>query len=173
MKRKLSGLFVLLAGGFAVAGASGDEGLTGVAHERHELMESLAEAIEPMAAMVRGMQPYDADRMRELAERIAGAGGDTLTSLFPEGSMDPAGEALPAIWENWERFAMLADNLTDAANAVVAAADTPPAPPSAGPPDAAAGDSGEAPAMDAGMALIKLGMSCGACHDDFRKDDDH
>lgn len=172
MKRKLLSWVVLAAGGFAVAGAVADEGLTGVAKERHDLMEGLAGAIEPMAAMVRGMQPYDADRMRELAATIAGSGGDALTSVFPEGSYDPAGDALPAIWEDWDRFTTLAGNLVDAANAVAAAADNPPGPPSAGPPDPAAGGGGEPQAMDAGMAVIQLGMSCGACHDDFRKEDD-
>lgn len=172
MKRKLLAWVALATGGFAVAGAVADEHLTGVAKERHDLMEGLAGAIQPMADMVRGIQPYDADRMRELAATIADSGGDTLTSLFPEGSYDPAGEALPAIWEDWDRFVMLADNLVDAANAMAAAADNPPGPPSAGPPDPAAGGGGEPQAMDAGMALGQLGMSCGACHDDFRKEDD-
>ena len=174
MKRKLLGLLVLAVGGLAVAGAvADDENLTGVAKERHDLMEGMAGAIEPMAAMVRGIQPYDADKMRELAQKIADSGGDNLTSLFPEGSYDPAGEALPAIWEDWERFTMLAQNLVDAANAVAEVADNPPAPPSAGPPDPAAGGGGEPEAMDAGMAVIRMGMSCGACHDDFRAEDDH
>ena len=172
MKRKLLGWLVLAVGGFSMAAAFANGGnLTGVAKERHDLMEALAEAIEPMAAMVRGMQPYDAERMRELAATIADSGGDALTSLFPEGSYEPAGHALPAIWEDWDRFAMLADNLVDAANAMAAAADKPPGPPSAGPPDPAAGG-GEPEDLDAGMALIQLGMSCGACHDDFRKEDD-
>ena len=171
MKRMMYGVLALFAGGLAAGAAYADEGLTGVAKERHDLMEGLAGAIEPMAAMVRGIQPYDADRMRELAATIAASGGDALTSLFPEGSHDPAGEALPAIWEDWDRFATLAANLVDAANAVAEAADNPPGPPSAGPPDPAAGG-GEPQAMDAGMAVIQLGMSCGACHDDFRAEDD-
>ena len=170
MKRVLLVAVAVSAGVVGLSGAFADEGLTGVAKERHDLMEGLGEAIGPMAAMVRGQQPYDADRMRELALVIASAGGDTLTALFPEGSYDPDGEALPAIWEDWDRFVLLAGNLTDAANAVAAAADIPPAPPSAGPPDAS-GAGGEPQAMDAGAALIQLGMSCGACHDDFRKED--
>ncbi len=172
MKRKMLGILVIAAGGFAAVGGSADEGLTGVAKERHDLMEGMGGAMKSMFGMVRGIEPYDADRMRELAGKIADSSGDTLTSLFPEGSMDPAGEALPAIWEDWERFSTLAGNLTDAANALAAAADTPPGPPSAGPPDPAAGDSGEAPQLDAGAALAQVGMSCGACHDDFRKEDD-
>ena len=134
-------------------------------------MEAMGEAMYAMSNMVRGIAEYDADAMRELAGEVADSGGDTLTSLFPEGSYDPAGEALPAIWEDWDRFVTLAGNLVDAANAVAAAADNPPGPPSAGPPDPAAGG-GEPQAMDAGTAVIQLGMSCGACHDDFRKEDD-
>ncbi|MCY4157256.1 MAG: cytochrome c [Gammaproteobacteria bacterium] len=172
MKRMFLGVLALAAGGLALGGADADEGLSGVAKERHELMEGLAGAIKPMADMVRSIQPYDADRMRELAKKIAGSGGETMTSLFPEGSYDPAGEALPAIWEDWDRFVMLAGKMVDAANAMAAAADNPPGPPSAGAPDSGAGG-GDPQAMDAGMALIQLGMSCGACHDDFRKEDDH
>ena len=174
MNRKLLGCWVLALGVFAAAAvvADDDEGLTGVRKERHDLMEALGGAIEPMVGMVRGMQPYDADRMRELAEEIASLGGDNLTALFPEGSWHPDGEALPAIWEQWDRFSELAHNLVDAANAMAEAADIPPGPPSAGPPDPAGGGEGEPEAMDAGTALIQLGMSCGACHDDFRKEDD-
>ncbi len=171
MKQKLLGCLAVAAGGFAVAGAIADEHLDGVAKERHDLMEGLAGAIKPMSDMVRGIQPYDADRMRELATRIANSGGEAMTSLFPEGSYDPAGESLPEIWEDWDRFVMLAGNLVDAANAMEAAAGNPPGPPSAGPADPAAGGGGSQ-AMDAGMALIQLGRSCGACHDDFRKEDD-
>ena len=172
MKRSLLGALVLFTGGLAIGGAHADEGLTGVAHERHELMESMADAMQSMSNMVRGISEYDAGAMRELAGVIAAAGGENLTSLFPEGSYDPAGESLPAIWEDFGRFSTLADNLTGAANKLADAADTPPAPPSAAPPDPSGGGSGGAPAVDAGTALFGVGMSCKACHDDFRKEDD-
>ena len=172
MNRMFSGALALLACGVLSTGAYADEGLTGVAKERHDLMESMADAMQAASNMVRGIAEYDADGMRELAGQIAASGGESLTSLFPEGSYDPAGESLPAIWEDFERFSTLAGNLTDAANKLAEAADTPPAPPSAAPADPAAGGSGEPPAMDAQMALIGVGMSCKACHDDFRKEDD-
>ena len=174
MNRKLLGCLVLAVGAFVAAGtfAFDDEELTGVRKERHDLMEGMAGAIQPIVAMVRGMEPYDADKMREMAEIIANSGGDSLTAVFPEGSWDPEGDALPAIWEQWDRFNELAHNLVDAANAMAAAAGNPPGPPSAAPPDPAAGGGGEPEAMDAGMALAQLGRSCGACHDDFRAEDD-
>ncbi|WP_446830411.1 c-type cytochrome [Candidatus Foliamicus sp.] len=170
MKRMLFGVVALVAGGLAAGGAYAHEGLTGVAHERHELMESMADAMQSMGNMVRGIEEYNADRMRTLAGEIAAAGGDKLVSLFPEGSYDPAGEALPAIWEDFERFSALSQDLTEAAETLAEAADTPPAPPSAAPPDPSAGG-GAAPAMDAGTALFGVGMSCKACHDDFREED--
>ena len=172
MNRMLPGVLALCASGLAGTGAYADEGLTGVAEERHELMESLGEAMQSMSNMVRGIVEYDAEAMRELAGEVAAAGGDNLTSLFPEGSYDPAGESLPAIWEDFERFSVLAGNLTEAANKLAEAADTPPAPPSAAPPDPSAGAAAEPPAMDAQTGLIGVGMSCKACHDDFRKADD-
>ena len=172
MKRKLLGLFVVAAGALATAAVFAHDDHTGVAKQRHDLMESMADAMQSMASMARGIQPYDADKTREMAGKIASS-GDNLTSLFPEGSLTPGSDALPAIWEDWDRFASLASNLTDAANALVEVADTPPAPPSAAPPDPAAGDASEEPAKDAGTGLFKVGMSCKACHDDFRKEEDH
>ena len=172
MNRKLLGICALAASAFVVTGLIADEGGHETYEQRHDLMESMAGAMQSMGNMVRGIEPYDADKMRELAGTIADSGGDTLTALFPEGSMTPDGEALPAIWEDWEGFSTLAAKLTDAANALAEAADTPPAPPSAAPPEPAAGGSGEAPAMDAGTALFGVGMSCKACHDDFRKEED-
>ncbi len=172
MKRTLLAILAMSAGGLATGAAYADEGLTGVAHERHELMEAMADAMQAMSSQVRGIEEYDADRMRELAGRIADSGGEQMTSLFPEGSYDAAGEALPAIWEDFERFSTLAGDLTEAANKLAAAADTPPAPPSAAPPDPSAGGDAAAPAMDAGTALFGVGMACKACHDDFRKEDD-
>ncbi len=171
MNRMLQGVLLLSVLGVAGTAAYADEGGPGVAGERHDLMESMADAMQSMGNMVRGIAEYDGEKMRELAGQIAAAGGENLTSLFPEGSYDPAGESLPAIWEDFERFSTLADNLVEAANKLAEAADTPPAPPSAVPPDPAAGG-GEAPAMDAGTALFGVGMSCKACHDDFRKEDD-
>ena len=173
MKRKLLGLFAVAAGALATAGVfAHDDDLTGVAKQRHDLMESMADAMQSMSGMVRGTQPYDVDKMREMAGKIAKSAGD-LTSLFPEGSLTEGSDALPAIWEDWDRFASLASNLSEAANALAEAADTPPAPPSAAPPDPAAGDAGEEPALDAGTGLFKVGMSCKACHDDFRKEEDN
>ena len=172
MKRILLVGLMVSAGGLFLGGAHADEGLEGVAKERHDLMESLADAMQSMSNMVRGIAEYDAGKMRELARQVADSGGDSLTSLFPEGSYDSEGESLPAIWEDFDRFSTLADNLTEAANKLAEAADTPPAPPSAAPPDPSAGGAAEAPAMDAGTALFGVGMSCKGCHDDFRKDDD-
>ncbi len=169
MNRMLTGVLALCASGFAGPGAyADDDALTGVVRERHELMESMGEAVQSISAMVRGKADYDAERMRELAGWLSAAGGDRLTSLFPEGSHDPAGEALPAIWEDFERFSALADDLTKAANKLAEAADRPPAPAGATPPDPATGAGGEAPAMDAMTALV---MSCKGCHDAFRKED--
>ena len=82
MKRMMFGVLMLFAGGLAAGATYADENLTGVANERQDLMKEMAGAIEPMAAMVRGIQPYDADRDRNwLNDRLLG--GDALLP-FPD-----------------------------------------------------------------------------------------
>jgi cytochrome c556 len=72
-----------------------------------------------------------------------------IPALFPEGSLVGDSEALPAIWENWDRFNAILETGKTAAAAGIAAAQ--------------AGD-----AAGYGAALKALGGSCGACHDSFR-----
>ena len=48
--------------------------------------------------MMRGKQAYDAERVKVYAKTIAGHGGESLTSLFPEGSLKHPSRANPAIW---------------------------------------------------------------------------
>ena len=79
-----------------------------------------------------------------------------METWFPEGSGPESGfetEALPAIWENPEGFAEAVMNFQTAA----AELDT----------IAASGD------MEAFQTQLRAtGGTCGACHDDFRVDDD-
>ena len=100
-------------------------GATGIVKERMDLMDAIGEAMKELTALMRGKEPYDAGRVRTLADRIGAHGGEKLTSLFPAGSLMGTTEALPAIWTDWDRFAALADEVSVYADALAAAADNP------------------------------------------------
>lgn len=72
-----------------------------------------------------------------------------IPGLFPEGSDFGETNALPAVWENPERYAELSENTHKAAVALLAAI-----------------EGGE---QDLGPRFRELGQSCRACHDDFRQ----
>lgn len=136
-------------GGASVALAH--EGATGVVKERMELMKSLGAATKELAAMMRGKRDYDADRVRELAERIAGHGGTAMTEKFPEGSLDKPSRATPEVWEDWDEFAELASELTLRAEALAQMAS----------------ESGDTPPMSAFRDVVR---NCSVCHKGFREE---
>lgn len=77
---------------------------------------------------------------------------ETLPDLFPEGSDMGDTEALPAIWENPEDFQATIEQSQEAVAAFAAAV--------------------EADDQEAILpAFKKVGDSCKACHDDFRKEE--
>lgn len=135
---------------FVVPQAHAHEGAKGIVKERMDAMRSMGDAMKELAAMLRGKQSYDADRVRDLAARIAMHGGDTLIELFPEDSIEGPSEALPAIWEEGDAFAEQAEALTVAAEALAASATT------------------KAEAMP---GFRDLGRTCSSCHRDFRETD--
>lgn len=163
-------------------------GATGIVKKRMDFMESMGDAMKEVTAMMRGKQIYDAARLRKLAGTIGDHGGEALTKLFPEGSLDKPTEALPAIWTDWERFSALANRLSDYATALQAAADNER-------PASAAGTGGgmmqgsgammggammggdqagpsieHLSAMPPDAAYMHLAQVCAACHEDFRKE---
>ncbi len=151
----LAVITALTAGATLVASAH--EGATGVVAERMEAMESLGDAMKGLAAMYRGRAPYDAAAVRDAAEAIGRHGGERMTALFPPGSLHHPSEAQPEIWEDWERFGELAEDLRVTAAALAAAAG----------PDAAASEA----SAQSRAAFARLGRVCSACHTDFRKED--
>ena len=85
------------------------ENATGVVKERMGLMKGLGKSMKALARMMRGGDPYDADKVKVLAKQLGDHGSITLTKLFPEGSLQKPTEARLEIWENWERFSALAE----------------------------------------------------------------
>ncbi|MCR9220511.1 MAG: cytochrome c [Alphaproteobacteria bacterium] len=182
------GAAAVLAAGLG-GGAVAHVGATGVVKERMDLMMEIGDATKAIADMLRGTQPYDAERMRAMARRIEGHGGEAMTSLFPDGSLDHPSEALPAIWTEWERFERLADLMADQAGALARAADNPRGPMQRG--GGMMGGSGimsgsgmmgggmmggggpsaeDLAAMPPDAAFRHLAQTCSACHEAYREE---
>ncbi len=122
-------------------------GATGIVKERMDGMSAMGKALKSMSEMVKGKRAYDADAMRRLAVQIKSHSGDQMLRLFPEGEVQPASEATPKIWTDWERFSELAINLETVAQSLVDTAED---------------------GIDE-TAFKSIAGACAACHNDFRQ----
>ena len=174
-------------------------GATGVVKDRMTAMKEMQEAVKSVAPMMSGSAPYDADAVRRAAETFRRHSGAALTEDFPQGSTQAPSEALPAIWQDWDRFEDLAATLGVMADGLSRAADNG----LHGAGGAMGSDTmmgsgsmmGGSSTMGSGMMMgnVDGGMRmnaaqigqmpadgafamttqvCAACHDRFRKDDD-
>lgn len=98
-------------------------GATGVVKERMDGMGVMREAMKVLTPMMQGRTNYDATLVREHAEDISRHSGEALTKLFPEGSIMPPSEARPEIWQDWESFSELSEQLLVTAEGLAAASE--------------------------------------------------
>lgn len=92
-------------------GAWAHGGASGIVKERMDNMMSLGSSVKVLTEMFQGKTSYDADAVREQANRIKAHSGDALIAKFPEGSNASPSEARSEIWSDWETFADLAQQL--------------------------------------------------------------
>ena len=154
MKMSKSVLFVIsttvLVLGLAFSGFVGAHGgATGVVKERMELMKLLGDRMKEMGAMVKGKLAFKSEIIAANAREIQKAAPDIIR-LFPKGSLKKPTEALPRIWEEWDRFNEMTDHLTREAGKLndVAIAGT---------------------RREIMVQFTKVGKTCSSCHTDFRK----
>lgn len=100
----------VLASTLGVA-ALAHSGATGVVKDRMEAMKEMQEAVKSVAPMMSGTSGYDAMAVRRAADTFRRHSGSALTEDFPKGSTELPSEALPAIWQDWDRFEDLAAQL--------------------------------------------------------------
>jgi cytochrome c556 len=115
------------------------------AHERHEAMEEIGDAMKALGAIAKKEAPFDAAVVKANATTIA----DNLkkaSTLFPPGSGGGESLAKPEVWTDRETFDK---TMKDAQAAAVAL---------------------QMVSVEAayGPALGALGGNCKACHDKFR-----
>ncbi|MEP4378494.1 MAG: cytochrome c [Alphaproteobacteria bacterium] len=164
-------------------------GATGIVKERMDLMDSVGKSMKIITEMFQGEKNYEATAVRDAAQSIGSHGGEQLTRLFPEGSIQGPSESLPAIWQNWERFSELSEDLTRYANALAAVAENTRGPGMRGGRQGGTGmspmgrsnpmtgstdgmrmnDPAALAQMSPDAAFARLTQTCSACHTQFRK----
>lgn len=119
---------------------------------RQGYMKMLAINMGTLAGMAKGEIEYDEAAASTAASNIEAISGYALSGLFIDGTADgevDESDALPAIWENPDGFGTKIAGLAEAA--------------------AGAGEAVKGGQANVGPVVQKLGGSCKACHDDYRK----
>lgn len=114
---------------------------------RMNLMSDIAENVKLIGAMAKGETPFDADKVNAALDQIAEQ-SKTIPAMFENRAQDPKSEALPVIWEDWQGFV---DRATDGEKAAARLAGS------------------VSSRDDLGQVLGKIGASCKACHETYRK----
>lgn len=133
---------------------SAEEAAESAIEARHGFMTMLGINMGQLAGMAKGEIAYDEALASRAAANIVALTQYDAPTLFIEGTSSADtddSEALPAIWENPDDFRAKFAAMSEAA---------------AGSPDAVKGGQG-----NLGPVLQKLGGTCKACHDDYRKAD--
>lgn len=155
MKRRATLLRVLTTGiAFAALGACGGGGSDPNSPEfqayeqRHEVMETLGEAILVLNDMAREQIAVDEDAFLEAARSLA-ANSMLVLDGFENQTLVPESRTEPAVWENWDDFVAKANDLMAASTALA--------------------DAAESGGFAAGRGLVEQARNtCGACHRVYR-----
>lgn len=115
------------------------------AKARSDLMRVVGKNTGILGDMAGGKAAYDAAAAEAAKAALVEAAGQIETAFKDQGAADPASEAKPEIWANWDDFLADAKVLGDAAAAM---------------------DVSSAETIGAGMGA--LGGACKDCHTDFR-----
>jgi cytochrome c556 len=132
---------VLIAGAAFAKGERTDPN----AKARSDLMRIVGQNTGILGDMAGGKTAYDAAAAEAAKTALVEAAANIETAFMEEGGADPASEAKPEIWTNWEGFLARAKAMGDAAGAM---------------------DVSSAETIGAGMGA--LGGTCKDCHTDFR-----
>jgi cytochrome c556 len=147
IKAKIAGLSAIIVVS-ATTAVLAHGGAMGIVKERMDLMSAIGKNMKAVAAMVKGETTFDAAVIETSAKSMA-EHSTKINALFPKGSMDKPTEALPTIWEDWDRFAQLSNDLETEATKLGEVATT-----------------GDKRAVM--MQFAKTGKVCSTCHTDFR-----
>ena len=115
-----------------------------VVQKRMNLMKEIKSAIGVLGGMAKGTIAFDVVAATA-AQTTLIEQSELVATTFEANETDPKSEALPSIWENWDTFVDMADDLTFAAEGL------------------------DVTSLDGVRGgLGNIGASCGACHKKFR-----
>lgn len=153
MKRKTA-LFCAAAAAMsavALAHAAGPSPAERAVAYRQGVYHAIAWNFGPMAGMVKGEMPFDANAFALRSERVAYLSALPLEGFIPD-SLVGKSEAKPEIWDNMDDFKAKMQTFETEAVKLAEAAKT-------------------ATAVDALKPQFgKVGQSCKDCHDKYKKD---
>ena len=115
-----------------------------VVQKRMEVMKEIKRAIGVLGGMAKGKIAFDVVAATA-AQTTLIEQSELVATTFEANETDPKSEALPSIWENWDTFVEMAEDLTFAAEGL------------------------DVTSLDGVRGgLGNIGASCGACHKKFR-----
>ncbi len=126
------------------------EGAEGVVKTRMASMKVMASSMKSLSLVARGKVLIDATEIKSHIVKIRKESGERLLQLFPKGSDVNPSEANPKIWDEWNEFAKLAEELSQRAELLessISIAD---------------------PHLSFVRAFKKLSAICSNCHKRFR-----
>ncbi len=125
------------------------KGATGIVKTRMDAMADIGTQMKLLGAMMQGKTAFDSKTVGAAAEVIASHAAK-MPELFPKGSTHKPSEALPAIWQDWDRFTKLAKDLEMSAGKLAKSSAT------------------AQSAADIRQDLVSIGATCKSCHETFR-----
>ena len=117
-----------------------------VVMERMKTMEAIRGGMKTLGDMAKGETRFDAEKAAAALATIA-KNGELVPEKFKAKEMDPASEALPAIWDNFDDFVEKTEDMVMATKSVGTISDK----------------------AALGAALGQIGGTCKACHRDYRE----
>ena len=149
MKRSATAVVVALALGVAAGTVFAQAKPEQLVKQRQAVMTLQGKYFGPMAAMAQGKAPYNADVVKRNAAYL-----DNLSRMpwdgFDAGTKDVESAALPAIYEQTDKFKEAASRLENESHKLYQVA-----------------QSGDEAAVKTQIGAV--GKACGACHNDFRQ----
>jgi len=149
MKRNGVAAVVALALGVAAGAALAQAKPEQLVKQRQAVMTLQGKYFGPLAAMAQGKAPYNADIVKRNATFL-----DNLTRMpwdgFDPATKDVKSNALPAVWEQPDKFKEAASRLENEAHKLYEVS-----------------QSGDENAVK--MQIGAVGKACGGCHENFRQ----
>lgn len=149
MKRSATAVVVALALGVAAGAVFAQAKPEQLVKQRQAVMTLQGKYFGPMAAMAQGKAPYNADVIKRNSAYL-----DNLSRMawdgFDASTKDTKSAALPAIYEQTDKFKEAASRLENEAHKLYQVA-----------------QGGDEAAVKAQIGAV--GKACGACHNDFRQ----